>query len=171
MSAPLLRLTGVGEGIEICIETKLKGADSPAKVAESILQIFPDFPIPDNCVEPTLGQGSNFDWKATQIDLAHFLKLLHQQRILDTALDAMSKNLQDRTTVFELSRQAALAGKISFPLPNEIPLGGVFTVTLVSDDLNDWLEAATWHAGRDSVPRTIGDDNTMAGDGEAATWI
>ena len=99
------------------------------------------------------------------------MKLLHKQRILDTALDAMSKNLQDRTTVFELSRQAALAGIVSFPLPNEIPLGGVFTVTLVGDDLNDWLEAATWHAGRDSVPRTIGDDNTMAVDGEAATWV
>jgi predicted RNA binding protein with dsRBD fold (UPF0201 family) len=171
MSAPLLRLSGVGEGIEICIETTLKGADSPTKVADSIVKLFPEFPIPANCDEPVLGQGSNFEWKATQIDMAHFLKLLHQQRILDTALDAMSKNLQGRTTVFELSRQAALAGKVSFPLPNEIPLGGVFTVTLTSDDLNDWLEAATWHSGRDSVPRTIGDESTMAADGEASTWV
>jgi len=171
MSAPLLRLTGVGEGIEISIETTLKGADSPAKVANSILQLFPEFPIPNDCVEPTLGKGSNYNWKATQIDLAHFLKLLHQQRILDTALDAMSKNLQGNTTVFELSRQAALAGKVAFPLPNEIPLGGVFTITLASDELGDWLEAATWHSGRDSVPRKIGDDNTMNADGEAATWV
>jgi len=171
MSAPLLRLTGVGEGIEISIETTLRGADSPAKVTESILKLFPEFPIPKNCPEPTLGQGSNSNWKAAQIDLAHFLKMLHQQRILDTALDAMSKKLHEGTTVFELSRQAALAGKISFPLPDEIPLGGVFTVTLTSDGLRDWLEAATWHSGRDSVPRKIGDDNTMAADGEAATWI
>ena len=83
----------------------------------------------------------------------------------------MSKNLQGNTTEFELSRQAALAGKVAFPLPNEIPLGGVFTITLTSDGLGDWLEAATWHSGRDSVPRTIGDDNTMNADGEAATWV
>ena len=44
MSAPLLRLSGVGEGIEICIETTLKGADSPTKVADSIVKLFPEFP-------------------------------------------------------------------------------------------------------------------------------
>lgn len=171
MSAPLLRLTGVGEGIEISIETTLSGADSPKKVAESILQLFPEFPIPENCEEPILGKGSNSNWKATQIDLAHFLKMLHQQRILDTSLDAMSRKMNGDTTVFDLSRQAALAGKVSFPLPDEIPLGGVFTVRLTSDGLRDWLEAATWHSGRDTVPRKIGDDNTMNADGEAATWI
>jgi len=171
MSAPLLRLTGVGEGIEICIETALRGADSPKKVADSILQLFPEFPVPENCDEPTLGKGSNFNWKATQIDLTHFLKMLHQQKILDTSLDAMSRKLDGDTTVFELSRQAAIAGKVSFPLPDEIPLGGVITVRLTSDGLRDWLEAATWHLGRENVPRKIGDENTMDADGEAATWI
>ena len=90
---------------------------------------------------------------------------------MDTALDSMGKNLQNRTTSFELSRQAAMVGKIAFPLPGDIPLGGVITVTLTSDDLGDWLEAATWHSGRDTVPRSIGDENTMAEDGEAATWV
>jgi predicted RNA binding protein with dsRBD fold (UPF0201 family) len=171
MSAPLLRLTGVGEGIEICIETTLSGADSPTKIAEAILQLFPEFPIPENCPEPVLGKGSNYNWKATKVDLAHYLELLHKQRILDTALDSMGKNLQGRTTSFELSRQAAMVGKIAFPLPNDIPLGGVITVALTSDDLGDWLEAATWHSGRDRMPRSIGDEKTMAEDGEAATWV
>jgi predicted RNA binding protein with dsRBD fold (UPF0201 family) len=83
----------------------------------------------------------------------------------------MGKNLQGRTTSFELSRQAAMVGKIAFPLPNDIPLGGVITVALTSDDLGDWLEAATWHSGRDRMPRSIGDEKTMAEDGEAATWV
>ncbi len=123
MSAPLLRLTGVGEGIEICIETTLSGADSPAKIAEAILQIFPEFPIPENCPEPVLGKGSNYNWKATKVDLAHYLELLHKQRILDTALDSMGKNLQGRTTSFELTRQAAMFGKIAFPYPTAYLLG------------------------------------------------
>jgi len=171
MSAPLLRLTGVGEGIEICVETTLLGADSPTKIAQAILQIFPEFPIPENCPEPVLGKGSNYNWKATKVDLTHYLKLLHNQRILDTALDSMCKNLEGRTTSFELTRQAAMVGKIAFPLPNDIPLGGVISVTLTSDDLGDWLEAATWHSGRDKVPRSIGDEKTMEEDGKAATWV
>lgn len=171
MAAPLLKLTGVGEGIEICVETILKGADSPAKISEAILQIFPLFPIEQKFSEPTLGNGSNYHWKASKVDLSHFLKLLHQQRILDTALDAMSKNLKDGKSVFHLSRQAAMVGKVAFPLPDEIPLGGTITITLASAELGDWLEAATWHPGRDKVPRTIGDEKTMAKDGEAATWL
>jgi predicted RNA binding protein with dsRBD fold (UPF0201 family) len=105
------------------------------------------------------------------VDLTHYLKLLHNQRILDTALDSMCKNLEGRTTSFELTRQAAMVGKIAFPLPNDIPLGGVISVTLTSDDLGDWLEAATWHSGRDKVPRSIGDEKTMEEDGKAATWV
>ena len=51
------------------------------------------------------------------LSLAVFLQQLHEQRILDTALDAMSRNMDGETTVFEIGRLAAVAGKIAFPIP------------------------------------------------------
>jgi predicted RNA binding protein with dsRBD fold (UPF0201 family) len=97
--------------------------------------------------------------------------MLHTQRILDTALDAMGRHFKGNTTVFQIARQAALSSKVAFPLPGELPLGGVIEVTLRSPNLNDWLHAATWHKGRDSVPRTIDDERAMATDGDASTWV
>ena len=60
---------------------------------------------------------------------------------------------------------------MAFPLPDESPLGGVIEVRLVSPNLLDWLHAATWHKGRDRVPRTLDDERAMAKDGDASTWV
>ena len=83
----------------------------------------------------------------------------------------MTVHFDGQKTRFHLLRQAAIAGKVAFPLPNEQPLGGVITITLEGEHLGDWLEAATWHKGRDIAPRSIKDDNAMGEDGEAATWL
>jgi predicted RNA binding protein with dsRBD fold (UPF0201 family) len=83
----------------------------------------------------------------------------------------MTVHFDGQKTQFDLLRQAAIAGKVAFPLPNENPLGGVITITLEGEHLADWLEAATWHKGRDIAPRKIKDDNAMGVDGEAATWL
>jgi len=171
MQDPMLRLNGVNENLRILIETELRGADSPQKVKQAVLAIFPEFPRENASDEPTLGKASNETWSAEQISLETFLKLLHDYRILDTALDAMTVNFDGQKTQFRLLRQAAIAGKVAFPLPNEQPLGGVITVTLEGEHLGDWLEAATWHKGRDITPRSIKDDNAMGEDGEAVTWL
>ena len=96
-----------------------------------------------------------------------FLEVIHKQAILDTALDYMSKNLDTNGTIFQISRQAAMAGKVAFPLLGDNPLGGVITVEIEGENLGDWLEAATWHSGRENIPRRIGDEFTMYSDGEA----
>ena len=171
MQEPMLRLNGVNENLRILIETELRGADSPEKVKQAVLSIFPEFPIDNKSEEPTLGGASNETWSAEQVSLETFLKLLHDYRILDTALDAMTVGFDGQKTQFHLLRQAAIAGKVAFPLPNEHPLGGVITITLEGEHLGDWIEAATWHKGRDIAPRSIKDDNAMGDDGEAATWL
>ena len=79
-------------------------------------------------------------------------------------------NLDDNTTSFQILRQAAIAGKVAFNLTEQNPLGGVIEITLSGDDLETWIEAATWHKGRDTVPRRINDDRKMQIDGEASTW-
>ena len=79
-------------------------------------------------------------------------------------------NLKNNSTRFQILRQAAIAGKVSFNLTEKNPLGGVIEIELSGDDLETWIEAATWHKGRDTVPRRIHDERTMHNDGDASTW-
>jgi hypothetical protein len=92
------------------------------------------------------------------------------QRILDTALDAMTMNLEFDTTVFDLSRQAAMAGKVAFAL-EDVNLGGKLTVSLSGDDLELWIEQQTWHEGRNEIPRSAGDDLSMRRSGFPVEWF
>ena len=171
MQEPMLRLNGVNENLRIIVQTELRGADSPAKVREALLAVFPEFPSQEEVDVPTLGNAIHETWRGEQVSLETFLKLLHEQRILDTALDAMTLRFDGSSTSFDLLRQAAIVGKIAFPLGEEQPLGGVISITLEGENLGDWLEAATWHKGRDIAPRSIKDDLAMSEDGEAVTWI
>ena len=79
-------------------------------------------------------------------------------------------NLQKDITHFQLSRQAAFAGKVAFVV-EELPLGGVMEVSLQGDDLGLWLEQLTWHEGRHSIPRSLGDDLGMDQDGTPIEWF
>ena len=138
---------------------------------QALVGLFPEFSAPDEILKPQLGSASNTELSNEGVSLETFLKKLHEQRILDTALDSMSLLLENNQTKFRLSRQAAIVGKVAFPLPNEEPLGGVITVTLNGEHLSDWLVAATWHKGRDVIPRSIADESAMDSDGDAVTWI
>tara|TARA_X000001036_G_scaffold403291_1_gene409725 strand:- start:71 stop:577 length:507 start_codon:yes stop_codon:yes gene_type:complete len=166
---PRLKLTGVDEGLSVLISTKITGADDPKLVLDAILTLFPEF----TCGLP---EGPNFpteqdDVLASEgVPLDTFLNAIHKQSILDTSLDFMSANLDSSGTIFHISRQAAMEGKVAFPLPSDTPLGGVITVEIGGENLDDWVEAATWHSGRENIPRSVGDEFTMDNDGEAVTW-
>ena len=79
-------------------------------------------------------------------------------------------NLQGDSTHFQLSRQAAFVGKVAFVV-EEVPLGGVMKVSLQGEDLGLWLEQATWHEGRNNIPRSLGDDLSMDEDGTPVEWF
>jgi predicted RNA binding protein with dsRBD fold (UPF0201 family) len=137
----------------------------------SIRNIFPEFDTKEVFNHPKLGETKEQLIKDSNVSMKHFLHLLHRQQILDTALDSMSRNIKDNTTEFQILRQSALSGKISFNIPNERPLGGLITIKLSGESLNDWVEAATWHKGRDTMPRSVNDERAMDKSGEATTWI
>ncbi len=164
-----LKLSGIGEGLSTIVSSKLTGADIPELVLECIQNIFPDFtcglPAP-----PEFPTNQSDSIACENVSLENFVTLLHKQSILDTALDYMSADLGPNGTTFRITRQAALVGKISFPLPNESPLGGEITIQLIGNDVKDWLEAATWHEGRDNVPRRVGDDLSMDANADSVTW-
>ncbi len=171
MEGTRLRLTGTGEGFSTTVRTVLSGADSPQRVMDALHHIFPDAVVDELPEEPTFGRASGATWSFDDLSLATFLNQLHEQRILDTALDAMSLNMQEESTTFQIGRLAAVVGKIAFPIPGDRPLGGVFEITIVGKGLTDWLQAATWHPGRSQVPRQINDEHSMEQDGESSTWV
>ena len=154
--------------VSTCVSTHEIGR----RCMDAVLKIFPDFSA-DN-----VPLDADFPVKRDNVELVcegvspdRFLELLAEQRILDTALDAMSLNIQANSTNFLISRQAALSGKVAFVLETEQTVGGVIEIALECDDLVDWIQEATWHPGRQDVPRVVGDELSMRSDGGVTEWF
>ena len=156
---------------DIGISTVIRPHEDPSRVVESIRGLFPDWEpgaIPDVSEFPQT--RSEFRLEGTSESLDTLLETARDQRILDTALDAMSMRIEGDFTEFTISRQASIVGKLSFVL-EEGALGGKITVKIRMRGLADWLERSTWHAGRGSVPRSIGDGLGMSEEGEPMEWF
>ncbi len=156
------------------VETELAPTDDTGLVRRALLKLFPDSELPDadsGDVFPTSMSTSVLC--ASDVELTRLQERLHEQRICDTALDAMAFALDadGRSTCFSISRQAALAGKVAFVLPGERVLGGTFEVSISGEGLAEWIEQFTWHQGRGSVPRHVDDEVAMRSDGEVREWF
>ena len=156
---------------EILVSTIVRSHDDPEKVIDSVRSIFPDWSpnnTPENSDFPIIRDSEEISGKADSLD--NLMSILRENRVLDTALDAMAMQADEVGTVFSLSRQSASIGKASFVL-EESPLGGTMEISLTGRDIVLWLEQATWHNGRDVVPREVGDELSMTETGEAAEWF
>ena len=148
-------------------------ADSYAAVCEAIRQLFP-LSIPEERDDGEPGFPAmeiRPEIVIEGLDMTRFFEQILKQRICDSALDCMSQNLSENETNFRISSQAAMAGKVAFVLPYENVHGGTFQIGLESESLSAWLESSTWHHGRDRIPRKVGDDNRMRGDGFPQEWF
>ena len=168
------RPDGIGQGINVKVSTELGPGENYARVLQAVHNMFPDFPreeIPGNNEFPS--NREKIILSAEGLSIATLLDAAAEQRVLDTALDSMSQSgeITDRVSQFSISRQAAYAGKLSFSVFDEHQLGGVITIKLEGEDLVTWIEEATWHPGRDEIPRSIGDDLSMNQDGTPITWM
>jgi len=67
---------------------------------------------------------------------------LRRQKILDTARSVMLGSLVGESIQFQLNKQAALMGKVSFP-PEEEPLGSVHVKITGGRHVIDWLAPQT----------------------------
>ena len=163
-----LSYNGRDEGIEVSLHTQLRPGDDAKNVSAAIHALFPNAVISEfENVEFPNSRIQDIECMNLSFDV--FLEQLRKQAILDTAMDAMGLHLSENQTAFRISRLAAFAGKISFALDDE-PLGGCFEIRLKGVGLADWIEASTWHSGRQRVPRHLNDDMAMDADGEASTW-
>ncbi|VVB72963.1 RNA binding protein [uncultured archaeon] len=74
--------------------------------------------------------------------LRSFHELLRRQMILDTARSVMLHGLVGDAVTFQLNKQAAYMGKVSFP-PEEEPLGSLHVQITGGMRLIDWLAPQT----------------------------
>ena len=155
----------------VWIETRIGAHESPEKIMEAIHALFPDF-HPESNIEvenyPRSQPWITIQGPATDLDT--FLQNLREQRILDTAMDAMSMDITENSAMFRISRQAALVGKVGFVLEGDSSLGGDLRVLLEHEDIQNWIESATYHPGRRNIPRSIGDNQGMEMDGSPREW-
>ena len=163
-----LTYNGRDEGIAVTLTTILRPGDDGSKISQAVMNLFPEASL-ESMEEESFPSKQNAVLECLNLSLENFLTQIRQQAILDTAMDAMANKLDGNTTVFSISRLAAFANKISFT-NEEVPLGGCFTIRLEGSGLGDWIEAVTWHNGRQEVPRQLNDDLAMLQDGEASTW-
>jgi len=155
----------------IKISTTVQTYEDPEKIIQSIKIFFPDFKVKDrfmidsfptkNKERTIIGESSSLEYLLNQIRI---------QRILDTSLDVMTLNLDSDSSYFYISRQAAMAKKVSFVL-DEKNLGGNIRINISGEDIDLWLEQQTWHEGRNEIPRFAGDELTMRYDGNPTEWF
>lgn len=163
-----LAYNGRDEGIEVSLHTQLRPGDDYNNVATAIQSLFPDAFVGE-MVAQSFPSKQYVEIVCNHLSFEVFLEQLRKQAILDTAMDAMGQHLQGNKTTFQISRLAAFAGKIAFTF-DDAPLGGCFDIHLEGVGLSDWIEACTWHSGRQNVPRQLHDDVAMDSTGEASTW-
>tara|TARA_B100000287_G_scaffold403085_1_gene424557 strand:- start:997 stop:1485 length:489 start_codon:yes stop_codon:yes gene_type:complete len=156
---------------KVRVSTLVRSHDDPDKVKDSVRFIFPDWEpdyYPEKSPFPVARKSEMISAEIPSID--GLLSILRENRVLDTALDAMAMKAHEDGTVFHLSRQSASIGKVSFVLDGNT-LGGLIEVSLHGTDIEIWLEQQTWHVGRESVPREVGDEFSMDPSGDASEWF
>ena len=155
----------------ITVSTVVENYEDFSMVQRAVTTLFPDWDCTNSRPKqeyPIIREAEVLSGNSDSLSLV--IENCRNNRILDTALDAMTMNLFDDCTSFFLSRQAAFVGKASFVV-DESPMGGVIEVGLQGENLGLWLEEQTWHEGRNSIPRTVGDDLQMENDGTPKEWF
>ena len=156
---------------KITVSSIVETYEDPGKVVRSIKEIFPCWdpnPIIEQTEFPSTREPVLISGAANSLDV--LLSIVRENRTLDTALDSMAMYSSDNLASFSISRQSASIGKISFTL-GERPLGGTIEVSLEGADVGLWLEQQTWHGGRSTIPRSIGDEIAMGKEGSPAEWF
>jgi predicted RNA binding protein with dsRBD fold (UPF0201 family) len=101
-------------GIKVEIRARVYPTEDVNKVKRAILNIFPDaiLRVEGDFI---LGETTN---------LENFAELLKEQRIRDSARRVLLGNFYDDKIEFEISKQAAFVGKVSFSVGN-VALGNI----------------------------------------------
>lgn len=120
--------------IEVAVYSSVRPTERVEKVASAIEKIFP---------------GMIMDIRADRIEaydglesLRNLHSLLREQSILDTARGVMLRGRVGEAVSFQLNKQAAFMGIVSFP-PEEEPLGSLHIQIMGGEMVINWLAPET----------------------------
>ena len=120
--------------IEVAVYSSVRSTERVEKVASAIEKIFP---------------GMIMDIRADRIEaydglesLRNLHRLLREQSILDTARGVMLRGRVGEAVSFQLNKQAAFMGIVSFP-PEEEPLGSLHVQIMGGEMVINWLAPET----------------------------
>lgn len=120
--------------IEVAVYSSVRPTERVEKVASAIEKIFP---------------GMIMDIRADRIEaydglesLRNLHRLLREQSILDTARGVMLRGRVGEAVSFQLNKQAAFMGIVSFP-PEEEPLGSLHVRIMGGEMVINWLAPET----------------------------
>jgi len=120
--------------IEVAVYSSVRPTERVEKVASAIEKIFP---------------GMIMDIRADRIEaydglesLRNLHRLLREQSILDTARGVMLRGRVGEAVSFQLNKQAAFMGMVSFP-PEEEPLGSLHIQIMGGEMVINWLAPET----------------------------
>ena len=116
------------------MQARIRPTERGERVVSAIEKLFPEMimDIRDDRVEAYGGPAA----------LKTLHELLRKQQILDTARSVMLHGRVGNTIRFQLNKQAAFMGMVSFP-PQEEPLGSIHVQITGSERLIDWLAPET----------------------------
>ena len=115
-------------GLRIEIRARVNPTEEAEKVKRAILNIFPDARF--------ILEGGEMEAEAESIE--NFAKLLKEQRIRDSARNVLLGNLYGDEVHFELNKQAAYVGRVSFSV-GEVALGSIHVV-IRGENLREVIE-------------------------------
>lgn len=135
----LLAAGPAGPPVQVRVATPVRPTEDPARVREALLRFFPGY-----AVEATDGGLA-----ATGAELRPLRQRVWELRIIDTFRGQFLHGMDaaKRTTRFRLSKQAALAGKVSFsPRPHALGDLDVEVRLEEGDPFRDLEALAAWIA-------------------------
>ena len=125
--------------IEVRVEAEVYPTEDPEKVLEAVKKVFPEIDFNVKWLDGSaVVEGVGKDLKV----LENLKRLIRERRIRTSARQILKSSISGESLVFNLNKQAAYAGKISFTEPYlESPLPPI-KVEVRSDDLEaviEWL--------------------------------
>jgi len=92
------------------------------RVSKALLNLFPEAEV--NAFEDQV--------EARTTDLSRFKQLIRNHKILDSTRAVMLRGIDGQTILFQLNKQAAFVGKISFA-EGKVPMGPITVEISVTD--------------------------------------
>lgn len=108
--------------VDLVARASISPTEDPERVSRALLNLFPEAVV-------TASEGQV---EVRTADLSRFKQLIRNHKILDSTRAVMLRGIDGQTITFQLNKQAAFVGKISFA-EGKVPMGPI-TVEISEGD-------------------------------------